>query len=490
VKLARAFERLCQAWPELGAFAGADVGALASFAPETVRARIAAVRALAEDAESPSDERLLAQSSGFFSLLLETGRWRKNPDVLSDWSALLLRQVLLAERSALEAARLAAWLASMPRALHGALEGREHPDPRALSLARESCLGFRAQLDALADLVPPTALQAALLALAQHQAQLDALAPAEPLGPVEDLSALLRARGIAASPDALATLFDAELLRLRRELDALPLAIGARSAASHALSRETLRDDLVREALSSELELTAALWKKHGLPGCDARFEVLPVPAGLSETIPHAAVFSPRPLLPREPSIVVLNASSQLARAPHRRLLLAVHEGAPGHALQASRANAAARPWRAVDLCPIPGAGAGVFAGELMEGWAHFAEGRFAELFPQDTALQRTVREEQLWRAARARADLGFARGEFSAASAAQFLVETAALSPEDALAEVDDFRLNPTYGLSYTLGRLTLEKMRAAAPGAGERALYESLLDRGLTPLDAFDRS
>jgi hypothetical protein len=489
VRVARAFERLCHDWPELGAFAGADVAALSSLAPDAVRARIDAVRALADAAESPSDERLLRQASGFSSTIFAQGRWKKNPDLLSDWSALLLRQALLAERSALEAERLASMLVSIPRALAHALDQREHPDSRALILARDACLGFRTQLDALADLVPPAALQAALLAVARHQALLDAMTPGEPLGHVDNLAQLLSARGIETKIETLADLFDAELARLQHDLDELRRTSDSLSPAIGAeLTRETLRDDLMREALSRELELTAALWKKSGLPSCETRFEVLPVPAGLASTIPHAAVFSPRPLLPHEPAIVVLNADSPLARAPHRRLLLAVHEGAPGHALQAARANAADRPWRAVDLCPIPGAGAGVFAGELMEGWAHFAEARFAEMFPRDLALQRTVREEQLWRAARARADLGFARGEFDADRAAQFLVEKAALSPEDARSEVDDFCLNPSYGLSYTLGRVMLERMRAAAPVADERTIYESLLDRGLTPLP-FDR-
>jgi len=469
MKPRESFARLCERWPELGAFAGANVrtAGLSSLGPDAVRERIESVRELD------------AAAAGFFELLFASNRWRKNPDVLSEWSALLLRQALIAEQVPGESERLADWLASMPRALAHALEARESPDARALELARDAAEGFGAQLDALADLVPPVALQGALLALSGHRQELAALIPGEPLGEVEELDALLAARGIAQAPAELAALFEAEVARLTAELERSP---------APAPEPGHFSGDVLREALRTELEVAAEAWKLAGLPGCTARFEVLAVPPGLEASIPHAAVFTPRPLQPQEPALVVLNADSPLAHDSGRRMLLAVHEGAPGHGLQADRANAASAPWRAVDLCPIPGMGAGVYAGELMEGWAHFVEARYAEIFPGDAWLQHAVVREALWRAARARADLGFASGELDADGAARYLQAKAGLSARDALAEVDDFRLNPTYGLSYTLGAVQLRGLRAAA--RDEAALYERILAQGLVPLSRLNAS
>ncbi|MBS2027456.1 MAG: DUF885 family protein [Deltaproteobacteria bacterium] len=468
------FQTLCDLWPELAAFAGApEARPLSSLAPGLAQERIASIRALARDATG-LDATLVTRAADCFAHLFESGRWKKNPDVLSELGALLLREALVAESEPGAKETLDAWLTSLPRVLPPGREGRDSPDPRALELARDACQGLREQVDALADVVSVHALQAALLALAEHQAWLDALRPGSSLGPLgrEALEQLLHARAIDALPDEIAEEADAEIARLR---DAL--------AKSSEPQPQDFPPDVLRDALRTELELTEGVWKLAGLPASGARFEVLAVPPGLESSIPNAAVFTARPLRPDEPSLVVVNAASPLLRDPGRRLLLAVHEGGPGHALQAARANAANRPWRAVDLCPIPGLGAGLFAGELMEGWAHFAEARYAELFPDDPLISRAVKREALWRAVRARADIGYARGELDANAAARLLVEKAGLTERDALAEVDDFRLNPTYGLSYFWGKRELRRLRAESK-LPEAKLYARLLDEGLCPL------
>lgn len=484
MSLASAFRRLCANWPELGAFAGEPAGeGFSSLEPGAVRDRLEELAALAADAEDPHDAELLDAAARFFARLFASGRWRQNPDVLGDLSALLLRHALVAEQGAPEAEQLAGWLTSLPKVLPGARAERDQPDPRALLLARQACRGFRKQVDALADLVPLSALQVALLALAEHQAWLDALRPSTPLGPLgpEQLQGWLTDRGLHLLPAELAEVADAEIARLRAQLDALGPPLDGDDALAFT-------PDVLREALRTELEVVAGVWRLARLPSWPSRYEVLPPPPGLEGAIPHAAVFTPRPLRPLEPGLVVLNPASSLARDTGRRLLLAVHEGAPGHGLQAARANAAHRPWRAVDLCPIPGLGAGLFAGELMEGWPHFAEARYAELFPDQPVLQRAVAQEALWRAARARADLGFASGELDADAAAQLLIDRAGLSRDDALAEVDDFRLNPTYGLSYFAGKLALRRLRRTA-ALPEHELYARILGEGLVPLSMSER-
>ena len=475
MNLEHAFQTLCATWPEMAAFAGALEAPqpLTSLAPGRAQERIGSIRAMADEATG-LDATLLRRAADCFTHLYESGRWKKNPDVLSELGAMFLREALVAAEQPLSKELLDAWFTSMPRALPPGREGRDSPDPRAIELAREACQGLREQVDALADVVSVHALQAALLALAEHQAWLDSLEPGVPPGPLgpEALKQLLHARAIEASPDEIADEADAEISSLRSALAKLPEP-----------APQDFPPDVLRDALRTELELTEGVWKLAELPASGARFEVLAVPPGLDSSIPHAAVFTARPLRPDEPALVVVSAESMLLRDPGRRLLLAVHEGGPGHALQAARANAANRPWRAVDLCPIPGLGAGLFAGELMEGWAHFAESRYGELFPGDPLISRAVKREALWRVVRARADVGYARGELDANAAARLLVEQAGLSERDALAEVDDFRLNPTYGLSYFWGKRELRSLRANSK-LPEPKLYAKLLDLGLCPL------
>jgi hypothetical protein len=491
--LPSAFASLLERWPELAGFCGARTARaeLTSLSPELARDRIRALEELARVADDSHDAELLAAQAKLFHGLLDGGRWRANPDVLSEWSSLLLRQAIDASQSREEAQRLEGWLVSIPGAIVDGRDGREHPDPTAWAFAKDTAQGLLEQLRALSPLVSSSALSAATDAVTSHLRWLESLTPAERLPPLgrEELARWLAWRHIDESPEELVEQVEQELNQCRDSMGNADLdAERARVKAHHA---GTFKGVLAKlDAALREAQSFAA--PRAGLPSIAvAPSRVESTPAALRPSIPGAAVFTPRALLPDEEPLVLLSEPESLSERCDAHLdNLAVHEGYPGHGLQAALANAAGRPWRAVDLCPLPGLGSGLFACELMEGWAHFAEECVAESFTMSYERLFVQRDEALWRAARARVDLGIHLGEFSDERALSMLIDRAGLSRSAARDEIEGYRLLPTYGLSYLLGKLKLRAIRMRSRRFGSVPdLYRRLLSEGLVPLSWLEK-
>lgn len=437
--------------PVLAGFLGADLepGPLGPLGPAAAEEAVSRFESLA--ASAPEEEaRLLRAQCELFRFLIEQERWRDAPDVTSELSALLLRQALDASNNAREQARLEGWCAGLDETLRSLREGRRGGHPLALRKACEAFLGFTEQVGALP--LPPALRADVDRALGLHGTWLDGLSQREVTAPGPEFVARLLALRHAPVDGSQA---DAPL--------DLPAVAG-----------------MEVEGIEGLLGALASAWRAEGLPESHGRVQLMPVPPSLAGTVPSGAVFTPRPLRPEEPALVLVPPGRDLLDDGFALFLS--HEAHPGHLLQAERARAAGRWWREVDLCPLVGHGAGLWAAEAMEGWAHFIEGRVVASPFGNPGRREAALRMRTWRDLRAELDLALALGRCEVGEAISRFEREGGMELEEATGEVAELLANPTYGLSYRLGRRWLE---ARCPrGPGEAAFIERFLGEGLVPL------
>lgn len=135
--------------------------------------------------------------------------------------------------------------------------------------------------------------------------------------------------------------------------------------------------------------------------------------------------------------------------------LAALHEGYPGHHLQASHANRAATRLRRL-------AHSDLFA----EGWAFYCEDLMDEqgFFTTDPLTRLFRLRDQLWRAWRVVLDVGLQTGRTSVEQAVRTLTDEVQLPAVAAEAEVHRYVLTPTQPLSFLTGKLLLLDLRDEA--------------------------
>lgn len=131
-----------------------------------------------------------------------------------------------------------------------------------------------------------------------------------------------------------------------------------------------------------------------------------------------------------------------------------VHEGYPGHHLQLSAANRNPSLARALPL--------GVGFAETAEGWAHYCEDLMRETGFNDTPEIRFVQlQDTIWRACRIIIDVDLHRGRMDFDEAVDMLVAETDMERPSAVAEVKRYTQNPTYQLSYLLGKHLIQGLR-----------------------------
>jgi hypothetical protein len=166
--------------------------------------------------------------------------------------------------------------------------------------------------------------------------------------------------------------------------------------------------------------------------------------------------------------------------------VIALHEGYPGHHLQAvyTRRN----PSRLRRM------GGNTYYGE---GWALFAEHWMARagLFADNPDGQLAQLQMRLWRTARVIIDPSLHTGAMSYEQAVQFFVDEVGLERTAAEAEVNRFTTWPTQAPSYIIGWLEIERLERdvrAALGARfrEREFVEKVLQAGPLPLALLRRA
>ena len=161
------------------------------------------------------------------------------------------------------------------------------------------------------------------------------------------------------------------------------------------------------------------------------------------------------------------------------------HEAIPGHHLQLALAQE-------LDLHPV--------LGELEvtaygEGWGLYAERLADEMGLYANALQRLgMLTLDSLRASRLVVDTGIHARGWSRARAVAFLHDHTALTMSAVEAEIDRYIADPGQAVSYMVGRLELERLRAEAAARlggrfSIRAFHDVVLQGGMTPLGELAR-
>ena len=165
--------------------------------------------------------------------------------------------------------------------------------------------------------------------------------------------------------------------------------------------------------------------------------------------------------------------------------VIALHEGYPGHHLQAVYAQRNENRLRRR-------LGSTYFG----EGWALYAEHwmRRAGLFTTDDERLAQL-QMRLWRTARVIVDPSLHTGRMSYDEAVEFFVQEVGLTRAAAEAEVNRYTTWPTQAPSYIIGWLEIDRLKAELQDAlgeafDERRFHETMLEQGSLPPALLGRS
>ncbi|QYF95109.1 DUF885 domain-containing protein [Massilia sp. PAMC28688] len=181
------------------------------------------------------------------------------------------------------------------------------------------------------------------------------------------------------------------------------------------------------------------------------------------------------------PAAFVVNTTRLQIRPRWEMETLALHEGVPGHHLQAARAR---------ELAGLPAFRRHAWHGAFGEGWAMYAEtlgpelGLFRDAFSAFGHLN-----AELFRAVRLVVDTGIHSQGWTRQQAIDYMNANTANSRADNELEVDRYIAWPAQALGYKIGQLKFRQLREksqAALGANfdVRRFHSVLLDNGPLPL------
>ena len=164
---------------------------------------------------------------------------------------------------------------------------------------------------------------------------------------------------------------------------------------------------------------------------------------------------------------------------------LYLHEGAPGHHFQISRAQENAT---LPDFQRFGGNNA------FVEGWALYAETLGYEMgFYKDPMQHWGNLDDEMLRAMRLVVDTGIHTKGWSREQAIDYMLANSGMGRTDATSEVERYIANPGQALSYKIGGLTIQRLRAKAEQAlgarfDIRQFHEQVLDSGALPLPVLE--
>jgi len=191
------------------------------------------------------------------------------------------------------------------------------------------------------------------------------------------------------------------------------------------------------------------------------RLEIVETPVYLRHLVPFAAYDSPAPFDEDQTGrymVTPIEDKPELIKEHNYASIVntTVHEGYPGHHLQLVCANE--NPSRIRHLTSL----VGYIGTETIEGYAHWAEDFMRSIGYEDTHEMRFIRvSDMLWRAARIIIDVKLCTGQMTFEEAVDTLVREAGMERPSAIAEVKRYTLNPTYQLSYLIGKHLIQQLR-----------------------------
>jgi uncharacterized protein (DUF885 family) len=164
---------------------------------------------------------------------------------------------------------------------------------------------------------------------------------------------------------------------------------------------------------------------------------------------------------------------------------LYLHEGAPGHHFQISRAQENAT---LPDFQRFGGNNA------FVEGWALYAETLGYPMgFYKDPMQHWGTLDDEMLRAMRLVVDTGIHTKGWGREKAIDYMLANSGMGRTDATSEVERYIANPGQALSYKLGAMTIQRLRAKAEKALKakfdiRQFHEQVLDSGALPLPVLE--
>lgn len=246
---------------------------------------------------------------------------------------------------------------------------------------------------------------------------------------------------------------------------------------------ETLRwsteDELLDTARSAILRAEDAAPGWFGLlpqHSCEVR----PVPAADASGQP-AAYYMPPSMDGQRPGIYFANTDQVTERFRHQAEATAFHEAVPGHHFQLSIAQ---------ELPDMPMLRRIADVNAYTEGWGLYCE-RLADemgLYSTDVARFGMLTADSM-RAGRLVVDTGLHAKGWSRQQAVDYLTEHTPMAAVEIEAEVDRYIAYPGQALSYMVGRLEIQRIRADAEAAlGDRfdmkGFHDVVLGNGPLPL------
>jgi uncharacterized protein (DUF885 family) len=289
------------------------------------------------------------------------------------------------------------------------------------------------------------------------------------------------------SPDAIRAIGEREIVRITAAFETLKNEAGF--SGTLAEFRAHMRND-PRFKFRNPAEMLAAFERARRIVAARLSTQFGRIPKARLEfrfyepflaPSKSAAEYSAASTDGRRPGIVYVNASNLAQRPRYTVDALELHEGLPGHHLQAAIAmENRALPW----FRRYGGPSA------FTEGWAQYAEslgpalGLYADPFQKFGALAFDA-----WRSARLVVDTGIHWRSWSADEAVRYFLRTTMLPEAEARTEVERYIAVPAQALAYKLGELKFFEIRRRAERAlgakfDIRRFHDALLADGAMPL------
>jgi uncharacterized protein (DUF885 family) len=185
------------------------------------------------------------------------------------------------------------------------------------------------------------------------------------------------------------------------------------------------------------------------------------------------------------PTVYWLNTYDLPSRPLYNLTALTLHESSPGHSLQISLAE---------ESQGQPAFRRNGYISAYGEGWALYTEKLGVEMGMYETPYDDFGRlSYEMWRACRLVVDTGIHHMGWTRDQAIDYLAQNTALPRHEIETEVDRYISWPAQALSYKLGELDIERLRAKAeqalgPKFDIRAFHDAVLSTGSVPLPVLD--
>ncbi|MCG8434604.1 MAG: DUF885 domain-containing protein, partial [Gammaproteobacteria bacterium] len=180
------------------------------------------------------------------------------------------------------------------------------------------------------------------------------------------------------------------------------------------------------------------------------------------------------------PGIYYTNLRDMTAVQKYVHTAIAYHESAPGHHFQLALQQ---------EMQDLPSFRKFGSYGSFVEGWALYSELLAKEMgFYQDPLEDVGRLQNEIWRAVRLVVDTGLHAKRWTREQGIEYFLQNTPLSVGDATTEIERYIARPGQALSYKIGMLKIQELRARAEKAlGDafdiRAYHDVVLQNGAVP-------